>query len=143
MPPARAFADSPFDPNSRDLPTPPPPPTDEFMPPTPLPSYHVPGAPSLPSPGNSWAPVPSPPPPPLANWGAPLHLQAPETIDFAADAQPLTMRRPGPPGLLVLIVLLGAMAGGAKLAHVVTRGDVAAFEAPDSPAPASAPAPPQ
>jgi hypothetical protein len=28
----------------------------------------------------------------------------------------------------VLIVMLGAMAGGAKLAHIVTRGDVAALE---------------
>jgi hypothetical protein len=111
------------------------------MPPTPLPSYHTLGAPSLPSPGNNWAPVPSPQPPPIANWGPPLHLQAPETIDFAADAQPLTVRRSGPPGLLVLIVLLGAMVGGAKLAHVVTRGDLAAFEAPEPPPPASAPAP--
>jgi serine/threonine protein kinase len=131
MPPSRAFAaDAPFDP---DMPTPPPPPTDEFAPPTPLPTYSVagagppPGAPQpapagswgsqLPSPGNSWAP-------------APFQLQAPETIDFAADAQPLVIRRSGPPGLVVLIVLLGAMAGGAKLAHVVTRADVAALDAP-------------
>jgi hypothetical protein len=59
---------------------------------------------------------------------APLNLAPPETIDFSADVQPIVIRRSGPPGLLVLIVMLGAMAGGAKLAHVVTRGDVAALE---------------
>jgi serine/threonine protein kinase len=134
MPPTRAFADSPFD---RDMPTPPPPPTDEFMPPTPLPVYGsgppagAPGlpppgggwpAPGLPSPGNSWAP-------------APFDLRQPETIDFAADAQPLTIRRSGPPGLVVLIVLLAAMAGGAKLAHVVTRGDITELDAATVPPP--------
>jgi serine/threonine protein kinase len=143
MPPSRAFPDSPFDP---DMPTPPPP--DEFAAPTPppplselaptaasgsfaagpprgrptphttLPSWgQQPGAPSFPSPGNNWAPPP-------------LNLQPPETIDFAADAQPLVMRRSGPPGLVVLIFLLSAAAGGAKLAHIVTRGDVAALAEP-------------
>jgi hypothetical protein len=82
-------------------------------------------APALPSPGNSW--------------GAPLNLQAPETIDFAADAAPLTIRRSGPPGLVWLIFMLGAMAGGAKLAHVVTRGDVAAVDAPAPPAATTGP----
>ena len=67
-----------------------------------------------------------------------MNLQAPETIDFAADAQPLTVRRSGPPGLLVLVFLLGAMAGGAKLAHVVTRADVAALEVTPA-APTAAP----
>jgi hypothetical protein len=104
--------------------TPPPPPTDEFAPPTPLPTYPAAVPPlagySLPSPGNSW----SAPPAPMA----PLNLAPPETIDFSADVQPIVIRRSGPPGLLVLIVMLGAMAGGAKLAHVVTRGDVAALE---------------
>jgi serine/threonine protein kinase len=116
MPPSRAFSDSPYD---SDMATPLPPPTDEFAPPTPLPTYPVQpiaGVP-FPSPGNSWpAPAPS------------LNLQPPEMIDFAADAQPIVVKRSGPPGLLVLIVMLGAMAGGAKLAHYVTRGDVAALE---------------
>jgi serine/threonine protein kinase len=126
MPPSRAFSDSPFD---SDMATPLPPPTDEFAPPTPLPTYPVPpiaGVP-FPSPGNSW-PAPAPA----------LHLQPPETIDFAADAQPIVVKRSGPPGLLVLIVMLGAIAGGAKLAHYVTRGDVAALET----VAASTPAPP-
>ena len=131
MPPSRAFADSPFDP---DMPTPPPPSMDEFAPPTPLPSYGGP-PPGMPAARNNWFP---PPAPPLSfnnnsasnNWAAPLHLQPPETIDFSADSQPLVVRRSGPPGLVVLIVLLGAMAGGAKLAHVVTRGDVASFPEP-------------
>jgi hypothetical protein len=56
-------------------------------------------------------------------------LQQPETIDFSASLPTVPARRSGPPGLLFLIVLLGAAAGGAKLAHVVTRGDVAALEA--------------
>jgi serine/threonine protein kinase len=129
MPPSRAFADSPFD---SEVPTPPPPPMDEFMPPTPMPmpTYGTGAAPGLPSPGNSWGAAPSLPSP-GNTWSAPpLNLQPPETIDFAADALPLTIGRSGPPGLVVLIVLLGAMAGGAKLAHVVTRGDVTALDAP-------------
>jgi hypothetical protein len=154
MPPSRSFEASPFDP---DQPTPPPP-TDEFMPPTPLPTYGAsPGAAFLPSPGGGRVPVPTltsygplhgnawPAAPAYAapgpasssyNWApAPLNLHAPETIDFSADAQPLTIRRSGPPGLVVLIVLLGAVAGGAKLAHVVTRADVAALAEPTAPAP--------
>jgi hypothetical protein len=79
---------------------------------------------------NNWFPPPAPPLSSGNNWAAPLHLQPPETIDFSADSQPLIVRRSGPPGLVVLIVLLGAMAGGAKLAHVVTRGDVASFPEP-------------
>jgi hypothetical protein len=145
MPPTRAsLADSPFDP---DMPTPPPPPTDEFAPPTPAPLFQlappaaapppvVPvfrglpaGAPQpLPSPGNSWA-------------APPLNLQPPDTIDFSADAQPIVMRRSGPPGLLVLIVMLAAMAGGAKLAHEVTRNDTAALDAPPAPVKPATPTP--
>jgi len=84
----------------------------------------------MPAASNNW--FPAPPPSSGNGWDPPLHLQPPETIDFSADAQPLRMRRSGPPGLVVLIVLLGAMAGGAKLAHVVTRGDLAAFPEPAS-----------
>src|SRR5450432_2236715 len=153
MPPSRSLGQSPFDP---DQPTPPPP-TDEFMPPTPLPTYGgSPGPAFLPPPGGGRGPAPtltSYGPPPGNAWPAapgyaasgpaasgpswapaPLNLHAPETIDFSADAQPLTIRRSGPPGLVVLIVLLGAVAGGAKLAHVVTRGDVAALAEPAAPA---------
>jgi serine/threonine protein kinase len=136
MPPSRAFADSPFD---SDMPTPPPPPTDEFAPPTPAGHFQLPPPPGMPAPAPSagWGLPPGAPsfPSPGNSWPPPLNLQPPETIDFSADAVPLVMRRSGPPGLLVLIVMLGAMAGGAKLAHVVTRGDVAALAAP----PASAP----
>jgi len=154
MPASRAFgSDSPFDP---DMPTPAPPPTDEFAPPTPLPTYQdaqvtppppaygsgpPPGSrglrassPGLPPPGTGYGPPPAPPSS-GNNWGAPLNLQAPDTIDFAADAAPLTIRRSGPPGLVWLIFMLGAMAGGAKLAHVVTRGDVAALDTPTRAAP--------
>jgi serine/threonine protein kinase len=154
MPLSRAFPDSPFDP---DMPTPPPPPTDEFAPPTPLPTYQVPGAappgaPALPPPGNGWSAAPGLPPPgngwgqplpsPGNSWAPPpLNLHQPETIDFSMNAQPLVVRRSGPPGLLVLVFLLGAMAAGAKLAHVVTRGDMAALDAAATPA-APAPAPP-
>jgi len=53
-------------------------------------------------------------------------------LDFGVDAQPLAPRRSGPPGLVVLIFLLGAMAGGAKLAHLVTRGDLTT-EVPPAP----------
>jgi hypothetical protein len=131
-PPSRALPDSPFDP---DMPTPPPPPLDEFGPPTP-PSLVQPGPPrgaaTLPAPGrsnHSWppaAPVPAFAPGP--SYVPALTLQQPDTIDFAADAQPIVMRRSGPPGLLVVAVLLGAMAGGAKLAEVVTRGDIATLD---------------
>jgi hypothetical protein len=163
MPPSRAFgADAPFDP---DMPTPAPPPTDEFMPPTPPPTQPLPpiysgppqgaslpggapaprrSSPALPVPTNGWgqaAQTQVPAPAPAPHWApAPFELQQPDTIDFAADAQPLVVRRSGPPGLLVLVVLLGAMAGGAKLAHVVTRGDMAALDAPPTAVGAPAPA---
>jgi hypothetical protein len=148
MPPPRgALADSPFDP---DMPTPPPPPTDEFAPPTPGPLFQL-APPGMPSPpANQWGPPPGAPsttaarsaewPSPGNSWPAPPNLQAPETIDFSIDAAPIVMRRSGPPGVLVLIVMLAAMAGGAKLAHVVTRGDVAALDAPKAAPAAPAPA---
>jgi hypothetical protein len=130
MPPSRSFgADAPFDP---DVATPAPPPTDEFMAPTPPPlqaPVPLPGAPA----NNGWTHSPAAPtfqPQQQNGWAsAPFNLQQPETIDFSASLPTVPARRSGPPGLLFLIVLLGAAAGGAKLAHVVTRGDVAALEA--------------
>jgi serine/threonine protein kinase len=155
MPVSRAFPDSPFDP---DMPTPPPPPLNELdelaaaTPPPPMNNLQPPAPPSLfaggpprgrptphstlPSWGNQAAPAPSyaASAAPSNGWAsAPMNLQPPETIDFAADAQPLTVRRSGPPGLVVLIFLLAAAAGGAKLAHVVTRADVAALAEPTPP----------
>ena len=59
-----------------------------------------------------------------------FNLAPPETIDFGADAAPVvTARRSGPPGLVILIVLLGAAIGGAKLGQLATRADLAALEA--------------
>jgi eukaryotic-like serine/threonine-protein kinase len=52
----------------------------------------------------------------------------PETVDFGRYSEPVPMRRSGPPGLVVLIVMLAAMAGGAKLGQVITRPDVAALD---------------
>ncbi|HEY5089667.1 MAG TPA: serine/threonine-protein kinase [Polyangia bacterium] len=58
-----------------------------------------------------------------------FNLAPPETIDFSASAAPVIRSGGGPPGLLVLIVLLGAAIGGAKLGEVATRTDLAALEA--------------
>jgi serine/threonine protein kinase len=63
-----------------------------------------------------------------------FNLAPPETIDFGADTVPvLETRRSGPPGLLILIVLLGAAIGGAKLGQLATRADLAALEAQTAP----------
>jgi hypothetical protein len=134
MPPSRSFgADAPYDP---DVATPAPPPTDEFMAPTP-PPVQAPGAlPGAPA-NNGWSHSPAAPtfhPPQENGWApAPFNLQQPETLDFSDALPAVPVRRSGPPGLLFLIVLLGAAAGGAKLAHVVTRGDVATLEASQTP----------
>jgi hypothetical protein len=56
-----------------------------------------------------------------------INLAPPETIDFGASAAPVVSSRAGPSRPLVLIVLLGAAAIGAKLGQVVTRADVAAL----------------
>jgi serine/threonine protein kinase len=53
----------------------------------------------------------------------------PAAVDFGHHAAPVSVRRSGPPALLVLILALGAAAGGAKLAHYVTEKDVAALDA--------------
>ena len=59
-----------------------------------------------------------------------FNLAPPETIDFGADVAPvMTARRSGPPGLVILIVLLGAAIGGAKLGQLATRADLAKLEA--------------
>ncbi len=59
-----------------------------------------------------------------------FNLAPPATIDFGADVAPMvTARRSGPPGLVILIVLLGAAIGGAKLGQLATRADLAALEA--------------
>jgi serine/threonine protein kinase len=59
-----------------------------------------------------------------------FNLAPPETIDFGADVAPvISARRSGPPGLVILIVLLGAAIGGAKLGQLATRADLAALEA--------------
>jgi eukaryotic-like serine/threonine-protein kinase len=124
-PATRGYGDSPFaDSIGSDIRTPLPPPTSyDIAAPTPPPVSPLtpgppPGRPVVQSLRNSWPPNP-----------APLQLAPPETIDFAEGTVPIAVPRSGPPGLLVLIVLLGAAAGGAKLGHLVTRGDVAALEA--------------
>jgi eukaryotic-like serine/threonine-protein kinase len=59
-----------------------------------------------------------------------FNLAPPETIDFGADVAPVMVaRRSGPPGLVILIVLLGAAIGGAKLGQLATRADLTALEA--------------
>ena len=58
-----------------------------------------------------------------------FNLAPPETIDFGADTIPVAERRSGPPGLVILIVLLGALIGGAKLGQLATRGDLPALAA--------------
>jgi serine/threonine protein kinase len=59
-----------------------------------------------------------------------FNLAPPETIDFGAEVAPVvTARRSGPPGLVILIVLLGAAIGGAKLGQLATRADLTALEA--------------
>ncbi len=122
-------------------PTPPP----AYTAPLPAPAhgqgYHRPPGgppPGLPRPSGSYAPlaapapIPGPPAPalydPAAGGYAPAHQPAFQPLDFA----PMTVEAPRgwrPPGLLILFVLLGAAAGGAKLAQVVTRADMAALDA--------------
>ena len=61
-----------------------------------------------------------------------FNLAPPDTIDFGAGsnlAPVIAPRRSGPPGLVILIVLLGAAIGGAKLGQLATRADLSALEA--------------
>ncbi len=130
-----------------------PPPAYEAPSPTyaapPLPpAYPPPGfggpPPGLPRPSGSFgAPLPPPqipaPAPALydPSSGFPAFPPQPQPFDFGAP--PVEMpHRSRIPAVVVLIVLLGAAAGGAKLAEIVTRADVAALDAQTAP-PASAP----
>ena len=147
--------ESPFD----IPPTPGPVMVEEFPPTPPpqtgAPAYVPGGRPVLPRPGGYLAPagfrpavpapfpVPPPAPPPVYDPGSGgynmnagfnpqsgFNLAPPETIDFGADVAPVVAaRRSGPPGLVILIVLLGAAIGGAKLGQLATRADLAALEA--------------
>jgi hypothetical protein len=108
----------------------------------------VPGPPNQPRPGGYLAPqafnpavrAPAAPPPVyeagsggynmnagFTNGG--FNLAPPETIDFGPDTIPVVERRSGPPGLVILIVLLGAAIGGAKLGELATRADLTKLEA--------------
>jgi len=61
-----------------------------------------------------------------------FNLAPPETIDFGAGSNlppVVAVRRSGPPGLVILIVLLGAAIGGAKLGQLATRADLSKLEA--------------
>jgi len=123
------------------------------------PGYIPGGRPALPGPGGYLAapgfrpavpaPFPSPAPPPVYDPGAGYNMNAgfnnsgfnpqvgfnlapPDTIDFGAGsnlAPVMAARRSGPPGLVILIVLLGATIGGAKLGQLATRGHLSALEA--------------
>jgi serine/threonine protein kinase len=116
-------------------------PSSAYVPP---PSLAAGPPPGLPRPGGYLAPagmhpslrVPAPGPAVYDPGSGGYNLAPPETIDFGADApSPLVTppHRGGPPGLLILIVLLGAAAGGAKLGQLATRADVAALDAPAAP----------
>jgi serine/threonine protein kinase len=148
-PPAPPLPDSPF-----DIPPTPGPITAEEFPPTPppmsLPPPYNPAQPAgLPRPGGYLAPggfnpavrAPAAPAPVaressgynfnsgFSTQGG-FNLAPPETIDFGADTIPVVeTRRSGPPGLVILIVLIGAAIGGAKLGQLATRADLGALEA--------------
>jgi serine/threonine protein kinase len=51
---------------------------------------------------------------------------APETVDFGRDSMPVSVRRSGPPGIVLLVVGVAAIVGGAKLGEIVTRNDIPA-----------------
>jgi hypothetical protein len=146
---APPLPESPF-----DIPPTPGPVLAEEFPPTPPPVSgappYLPGPPpGLPRPGGYLAPAgfnpvvrpPAAPPPIYDPASGGYNMNAgfnpgsggfnpapPETIDFGADTVPVTERRSGPPGLVILAVLLGAAIGGAKLGQLATRADLAALE---------------
>jgi eukaryotic-like serine/threonine-protein kinase len=148
--PPPSLPDSPFD----IPPTPGPVSAEEFAPTPPPMSASIPYAPAqppgLPRPGGYLAPggfnaavrAPAAPAPVARESsgynfnagfnpnGGGFNLAPPETIDFGADTIPvMETRRSGPPGLVILIVLIGAAIGGAKLGQLATRADLAALEA--------------
>jgi serine/threonine-protein kinase len=119
---------------------PPTPAPADFYPPTPPPPTTIPPPfGHAPAPAYTHAPPPPPPyaQPPYAQpapWAQPpLNLAPPPTMDFGSDFPALPLRRSGPPRLLVLVLMMGAAAGGAKLAEVVTRPDRAALAALEAP----------
>jgi serine/threonine protein kinase len=87
----------------------------------PLPPQLPPPRPYAAAPAFLPAPVPAPENLPLAPPA--FNFRPPETIDFGSTAPAVVAKRSGPPGLVVLIVLLGAAAGGAKLGQLATRAD--------------------
>jgi eukaryotic-like serine/threonine-protein kinase len=115
----------------------------------PMPGMPPPGRPGglpavLPRPGGYLDPTnpalrqPPAPPPALYDpgMGGPFGsggFTGPETVDFGRYSEPIVTKQKGPPGLVVLIVLLAALAGGAKLGEIVTRADVAALAAQAAP----------
>jgi hypothetical protein len=134
-PPPAQPAESPF-----EAYTPPPPFADDFAaatPPPPVTNNHFAGTAALPGPPSGRPPLgraayPNAPAygPGATSWAPapPPNLRAPETIDFGTGSQPVVIKRFGPPKFVVLAVLIAAAAGGARLAHVVTREDMAALE---------------
>ncbi|MES1205775.1 MAG: hypothetical protein ABUS79_07535, partial [Pseudomonadota bacterium] len=129
----------------------PPPPLEPTPPPVsaPTPPPHGAPPPGLPRPTGSYAPlsarVPAPPAPAVPapalydpSGGFPSFPPPAQPLDFGQPVVEMP-RRAGPPGLLVLFVLLAAAAGGAKLAQLVTRADVAKLEADDASTAAPAP----
>jgi serine/threonine protein kinase len=140
-PPRRAREDSPFEEaDEKDQFPATPPPIARGPAPLPAPVRPSPlfGSPSAPVPVRS---VPAPAPtkiqprldrqtaqrsvPPLG----PVNLRPPDIIDFRSEA-PAVSRRSGPPRLLVLLVLVAAVVGGAKLAEFVTRADMVTISEP-------------
>jgi serine/threonine protein kinase len=139
-------------------------PTPAFLPPAPQPFGNLPPAPALnfnngPPPGRPALPRPGgyldpgygnnlhmPPAPPAAPAfdGGQGGFGFPETVDFGRNSAPVVVRRSGPPGLIVLLVMLGGAAGGAKLGEIMTRNAVAALAASktDAASPAAKPGTP-
>jgi serine/threonine protein kinase len=154
-PPPAVMLESPFEDEeelgTEEFPLTPPPANAPFYDPGPrgptypAPSYaappqqqqYAPPAPQPYAPRPGFLPAPYPGAPP-----APFTFQAPETIDFGGVQPQVVQRRSGPPGLVILIALLGAAAGGAKLGQLATRGDVAGKLADSSSPGSDTPSPP-
>lgn len=150
-PPTPTSFESPFEDDESEAenypPTPPPlqvtpPPTHPLPAPSPRRSFGGP-PPGMPRATDGHAPAyPAPVQQQYYNQGQnrvpALELQAPETIDFGAVATaPMrrTAARSGPPSLVFLLVALVSLAGGAKLAEIVTRDDLRTLGATVAPQP--------